>query len=346
MTSSSALDVLRELLREFVGDPHAIKLKSNISNIEDLWTLLSDNKLGNLLCENDQLFARQTAYKQSIWSVNAPALSTIFLLAPMFEKNCISYLFIKGPLLLRELYDDHFFRAATDVDLLVALRDFPRAATLLTDVGFRLEPGCESVYWRMFLGEQHYSPPTENLTVVDLHRYVRHPSGRATKLMKNFLEPALRQSIGSNWAAVPTHINLALLLVMYLLKGLMKYESVGYFLLDLAILLTRMDEETAWQLIVEAKERRLMLALCLSLRAVRMIAPLSPTLEEEAKRRQNTFVSEEDLFRRLVSPGQVRNWPRINALVNTCDHANDLFHSLAWEVGRKIAQRAYHARWF
>lgn len=346
MTSSPSLGELRELLREFVNEPRAKKLPNNTPNMEGLWALLIDNRLGNLLCENDQLFARQTAYKQAIWSVNAPALSTIFLLAPRFEENFIPYIFIKGPLMLHELYDDYFFRGATDVDVLVASRDFFRADTVLTEAGFTLEPGCESAYWRIFLGEQHYSPPTEELTTVDLHKYVRHPSGRAAQSMEKFLARTLRQSIGGNSAAVPTQINLALLLVMYLLKGIMKYESVGYFLLDLAILLTRMEEEALRQLIVEAEEQRLTIALCLSLRAVRMIAPLSPMLEEELKRRRSTFVSEEDLFRQLVLPGQARNWPRLKTIIKTCDHANDLFQALAWEVGRKIAQRAYHARWF
>jgi len=344
MASASSLDILRNLLRQFVLQRRAVELQNNVANIEELWTLLSDNRLCSLLRDDDRLFERQTAYRQSVWSVNAPALSTICLIAPLFEKDSIPHLFIKGPLMLHEVYQDYFFRPTTDVDVLVASNDFYRAGAVLAEAGFVLEPDCKRVYWRIFLGEQHYYPPHKTLTVVDLHRRVRHPAGPAT--MERFLDPVLRHKIGGRSVAVPTPVNLALLLVVYLLKGIMTYEAVGYFLLDLAMLLARMDERAVHQLIAEARERKLTLALCLALRAVRMIAPLSPLLEKEINGQKLSLMSDAELFRQLLVPGIARTWPRIRALIKTCDHVNDLAQAVAWEVGRKIAQRACGAHLF
>jgi hypothetical protein len=128
--------------------------------------------------------------------------------------------------------------------------------------------------------------------------------------MQKFLGPVLHQKIGARSVAAPTPINLALLLVVYLLKGIMTYEAVGYFLLDLAMLLARMDEGAVRQLVVEAKERKLMLALGLALRAVRMITPLSPLLEKEIREQGSTLMSDAELFRQLLVPGVARTWPR------------------------------------
>jgi hypothetical protein len=345
MTSSS-VNTLRDLLRQFITAGAAIELRNNRTEFEEIWALLEANRLCSILREDDRLFGRQTVYRRSVWSTNAPALSTIYLLAPLFEKESIPHVFIKGPLMLHDLYEDYFFRHSTDIDVLVARESFQRAATILEEIGFAIDPHCKSAYFKIFLGEQHYFPPSEKFTVVDLHQYVRHPSGPATKLMEKFLKPHLHQRIGRVSGAIPTSINLALLLVAYIVKGIMKYEAVGYFLLDLAILLKRMDGEATRELLAEAEKRQLKSALRLCLRAVNMIAPLSPLLEKEIMGRKLALMSDEDLFQQLTWPGEPRTWPRIHALVKTCDQATDLIQAFAWEAGRKVAQKASHARLF
>ena len=345
MTSSS-INKLQYLLRQFITAGAAVELRNNGTEFEEIWKLLEANRLCSILREDDQLFGRQTAYRKSVWSTNAPALSTIYLLAPLFERESIPHVFIKGPLMLQELYRDYFFRHSTDVDVLVARECFQRAATILEEVGFAIEPDCKNIYFRIFLGEQHYSPPSEKFTAVDLHKSMRHPSGPATKLMETFLKPHLHQRIGRVSGAIPTPTNLALLLVAYIVKGLMKYEAVGYFLLDLAILLKRMDDEATRELLAEAKKRQLKSALRLSLRAVNMIAPLSALLEKEITGQKLALMSDENLFRQLTCPGEPRTWPRIHALIKTCDQATDLIQVFAWEAGRKIAQKASHSHLF
>jgi hypothetical protein len=57
-------------------------------------------------------------------------------------------------------------------------------------------------------------------------------------------------------------------------------------------------------------------------------------------------MSDEDLFRQLTWPGEARTWPRIHALIKTCDQATDLIRVVAWETGRKIAQIASHSHLF
>ena len=139
---------------------------------------------------------------------------------------------------------------------------------------------------------------------------------------------------------------MALLLVAYLVKGLMKYEPVGCFLLDLAMVLKRMDEIDLRKLVVAARVQKSDAALRLCLRAVRKIVPLPPILEQSASDERRWPLSDEALFHQLVSPGTPSTWPRVKLLMRTCDRLEDAVKGIAWEIGRKVAQRAHHARLF
>ena len=164
--------------------------------------------------------------------------------------------------------------------------------------------------------------------------------------MESFLQTYDKQKIGEQLVFVPSIINMILLLVAYLIKGVMKHEAVGCTLLDLAMLLKRTDGRQTRELIAEAKARKLSRSLCFALRAVRLISPLSDVLEREIDKRAVSVMSDAELFRQLLLPGRARTWPRIKALVTTSDSAGDLAKAVAWEAGRKLAQKASDAGLF
>ena len=333
-------------MREFACRGHAIELPNDIDDINELWSLLEDNRLCNILCDDNRLLERQAEYRRSVWSNNAPAISTIYLLAALFEKHRVSHLFIKGPLMLGAIYDNYFFRHSTDVDVIVAPTNFSRASALLSEAGFNLDPHCRSAYWRWFLGEQHYAPPNAELTLVDVHKFVRHPSGyaMAMALAENAAKAHHTRDIGDKHVAVPNPVHAALLLIAYAVKGLMKSEAVGCFIVDLAIVIKRMDEAEILELIAAAEDKRLRSALYLSLRSVRMIVSLPPLLESKMSDLKQGIMSDQVLFQQFIRPVKLSTRQRIKLLVETCDRGRDAITCLAWEVGRKIAQQALHRR--
>src|SRR6476646_3191049 len=135
---------VRDLLREYALRRAPIDAGLKGPTLKACLRTIHKNRLANLLLLNDQTEAMINSYREAIWSTNSTALLTILHVLPVLENNQINYCIIKGPPLLKELYDDYFFRPATDVDILVQLFDFDRAAKHLREASFALRPACKS----------------------------------------------------------------------------------------------------------------------------------------------------------------------------------------------------------
>jgi hypothetical protein len=96
----------------------------------------------------------------------------ILRLVQKFSERRIEVILLKGADLRHRLYDDPAARLMDDVDFLIDRKDWPEAARLLSDMGFRrpfsyldLTPD----YWRFLERAVQYTPASEREFSLDLH---------------------------------------------------------------------------------------------------------------------------------------------------------------------------------
>ena len=92
----------------------------------------------------------------------------------LLQSEGVAVLALKGPALAKQLFGEVSARAAGDIDLLVSLRDVPRADRILrqaglkrTQPGFELSPGQRARYYQLKY-DYEYEKPNTNLAV-ELH---------------------------------------------------------------------------------------------------------------------------------------------------------------------------------
>src|SRR5207253_1468780 len=89
--------------------------------------------------------------------------------APSFEEAAVEFLILKGPALAHTVYPDPAWRYFTDLDVLVAPKDWRRACAVLEALGFkRGQPEPRPGFVERFGGAPSYHRPTG--VEVDLHR--------------------------------------------------------------------------------------------------------------------------------------------------------------------------------
>ncbi|MFC6743606.1 nucleotidyltransferase family protein [Methylobacterium tardum] len=258
----------------------------------------------------------------------------------------IPHVFIKSPLLTHDLYGDYFFRMSTDVDVLVTAADRTRALRVLDELDFRLNEECRTLYWRTFMGEQHLEPLRPDFLTVDLHTTIRHPAGYAPDLTRGILAGRTMTALGDGHVPVPNPSDAFLLAAVYLLKALLKYEPAGSHLLDLTVMHQRLDVEDARGITVLASARGLNRTTAFARDAVMaLLAPEIETVSSDAGPLR-CALGGDDLWTRLLAPSEAGPLRRARCVAASCDRLSGSLRAISWEIGRKLAQKAAHARLF
>jgi hypothetical protein len=166
---------------------------------------------------------------------------------PRLAEEGIRAVVFKGPFLNRQLHGDTFFRPTSDLDVLVARRQFAQAVRVLEEGGLRSISGQASSWWRYGLGEVHLRHPTGG--TIDLHHRVQQPGCPLARRSVDFLRAVPDfEMVGE--ARIPVlRPRIALLLsALNLLKGLMQREPSGDYALDVAAGMRALDQSELAQL--------------------------------------------------------------------------------------------------
>jgi hypothetical protein len=166
--------------------------------------------------------------------INSLGLTTLRKLMPAFKEAGIPALVMKGPLHQRDIYGTYFSRVSSDVDLLVPQRCFNRASATLKQMGYRLPDKFETIWWRQFLGEQHFVDSGNPLGVVDLHWKVQQPGCPAPRDLTEFFTYADEHLLGSTPIRTLSRTHATLLTAMSLVKAILNREPAGTHAADLA----------------------------------------------------------------------------------------------------------------
>lgn len=195
-------------------------------------------------------------------------LSTVTRLWPRLQAEGLQAAVFKGPVLQHQLYGEYFVRRAGDLDLLVAEADFARAGQILIDLGWRLAPPCRTLWWRLFLGEQHYLSDMPGRTTIDLHYRIQQPGSPAPRQAKDFLDHTISVAIGGVEVQTVSLCNAALIAAISIVKALLHRAPSLRHVADLGALFHRLSDDMRAELWERARAQGLTNTLNLGVRAV------------------------------------------------------------------------------
>ncbi|TPG16506.1 hypothetical protein EAH87_14910 [Sphingomonas koreensis] len=179
--------------------------------------------------------AESMAYgRQMATLLNTRALTTLRQIVPLLLADGLKPIVLKGPLRQQQLFSTPFFRASTDLDLLVPRREFARATMVLRNRGFALGAGCDSFWWRTFLGEAHLLAGNTSLCEIDLHHRVQQPGSPGPRDIAEFTSASDEQAIGSITVPVLSASSAWLLSCISFVKAVIHREPAGAYAMEVA----------------------------------------------------------------------------------------------------------------
>ncbi|MEK3991752.1 nucleotidyltransferase domain-containing protein [Robertmurraya sp. FSL R5-0851] len=100
-------------------------------------------------------------------------------ISSLFSENGIRSLFLKGPILAKELYGDISLRTSSDLDLLVELKDLSKVDKLLTEKGYVKDEYIQSILsdWKWRHHHFTYINPINNIKI-EIHWRLNPGPGR------------------------------------------------------------------------------------------------------------------------------------------------------------------------
>ena len=227
---------------------------------------------------------------------NAGALATVREVAKTLTDAGVEHVAFKGPIRQMALAQDVFERPVSDVDILVRQADFGRATNVLTGIGYKVSPLCDSPWWRTYLGEHHLSSKTPRRWAVDLHHRTQQPGCPRPRDQAALLRNPKWIEVGGQPIATFGDTSNFLNTVMSVVKGLSNHEPTGAHVIDLARQLHAANDEKRAGFERAAKEQGLTKSYAVSRRAVMAMTGLDvgPT--------RPWFVSDEKLLAMLLTP--------------------------------------------
>lgn len=244
----------------------------------------------------------------------------------------------KGPATLAALYGDGFVRPSTDIDLLVRKRDFRRAGAALERLGYRTPKGADTIWWRRFLGEQHYFSP--HGPSIDLHHLVQQPGCPSPRSLEGFFRSRAEAIPGGTGGAILSPLYSCLVACLSLAKAVANREPAGAYACDIAVYIAGCSGEERQQLVETARKERLYRTLCFGLRTASVLFGVGKNTRHVA--RVLKFLSDDDLVRLVLDPvgtGRPRFW-RTRVLMSLCDGPGAFGRELCWMMTARLASLA------
>lgn len=289
------------------------------------------------------------AFRQRALMINSVNLSTVQRVSAALDGASIGFVVLKGPLQLRALYGDYFARPSSDLDLLVDRRDYDRAADVLRGLGYAAAERCESRWWRHYLGEQHFQPPSRSLATVDLHHRVQQPGCPAPRELVSYIGNSDRTALGSAEVPVLSPVHACLLAAISFVKATFHREHALRYLGDLATQILAMSDHERHVLDVVARAQGIRHLLAFAWGCAVTLLPVS--LPAPPVGRTWRSLDRETLAAMVLSPEDAAiDWPkRRHLLWHLCDpigplgrggvYAAEVGFAAAAELTRIISRR-------
>ncbi|KAK0332232.1 hypothetical protein LTR94_025722, partial [Friedmanniomyces endolithicus] len=251
--------------------------------------------------------------------MNGANLVVMRRLASAIQAAPFKMLLYKGPLLQQIAYGNLFARPSSDIDVLVAPADYDKAAGLLQDLGFKLNPMTDTIWWRRFLAEQQFREGPDGLAI-DLHHRVQQPGCPLPRKPGRFLAEAAVYEVAGQGMSSFSLRHTILVAAISLVKALHHREPAGRYVSDVEALTSNLTDQQVSDLWQEARLQGLAHTLELAMRSVSAVFG-----RPEATRAVLPEISDTDLRQMLIDPDKVDTWVRRRRLLQSlCDRPIDI----------------------
>jgi hypothetical protein len=331
---------LHSLLREDVKWQH-------------LWLLAAANKLSIPLLRGlntsaaeplpEEFASAMRSTQEFIDVVNSRCLHTALAIADALQSEKIRALVFKGPLQQLRVYRDSYIRPSSDLDILVNDEAFIEAGRVLERNGFHLMEECDSLWWRVFLGEQHFASEDKSLSIIDLHRRIQQPGCPSPHRMEPFVRMQETVRVGEADLSVVSDESSFLISCMSLAKALIHREAAGHHVCDIAASIRYGRVSDLDAVLHEAREQRLLNTVLLGLRAASVLfrLPIDRTYDESVP----GWMSNHDFASLILMPWACDHCRprRLRLLYELADNkAVDFMKEAVWTIGAELGRRCLH----
>ncbi|MFT3722147.1 MAG: nucleotidyltransferase family protein [Hyphomonadaceae bacterium] len=284
----------------------------------------------------DSVLQTTARYRALTISLNGAHMVTLRKVVEALGTAGIDVIGLKGPVALAALHGDAFIRPSTDIDLLVRRKDFRRAGEVIKATGFMAPRGADTIWWRTFLGEQHYYG--QGKAPIDLHHRIQQPDCPAPRSLEAFWNERTHASVGNAQVPVLTRKHAALLSCMSIAKAVAQREPVGAHAWDIAAYLVSCTPEQLGALADAARSMGLLNTLRLGVRTARAL--FGVTVEGISIDNALAFVSDDDMPAIVLAPETTStvNSYRTRLLASLSDNLVDLTRNMAWAVAARTAR--------
>jgi len=256
----------------------------------------------------------ENGYRKFILAMNGLNLKSLSDIAILLRQGGVEYVLFKGPVGQHDAYGVYFQRPSSDVDILVDRRDFPQCRALLEQAGYALPAECDRIWWRSFLGEQHFFSVGQRRATVDLHHRLQQPGCPHPRNVRAFVtDVAIHQLNGVDIPCISL-IHATLLASLSFVKSLVQHCHAAAYLADFSALLLRLSPAERLELHRRAVAQdvehslRFALACAQSMFAVR-VPELPASIPVER-------LFGDDLTRAIFTPDDPAIvWPRLRQLL-------------------------------
>lgn len=313
------------------------------------------NKVGNLIHTYSEVFDAKQAvrlrsmiddYRRRTIRLNSATLGALLEVAEVLDEAGIPFAVVKGPLQQNVIYGSYFIKPSGDVDLLVAPQRFAEASAALGAIGFAVERRSRSLWWRIFLGEQHLVRARQPVATVDLHHRLGQPGSPGPRDTAAFLRNRVTTEFSGRPIPVLSAPYAALLVAVSIAKALFHREASGGYVCDLWRTLALMSAADQDNLSVMAQGQGLGPTLLLAVRAANVLigGSMATPLSANAARFLPS-ISDDDLIRHVVEPWDpALEWPkRRQVLWELCGrrmagYAREVSWATSSEIGRRLLE--------
>jgi hypothetical protein len=345
LTGGPELDLLARLLQRAVRPATSIESIPADIDWDAFLRIAQDNRLllvaarglqDSGLATPERVLKTIARYRALTVSLIGANFVTLRAVIEAFSAAHIHVINLKGPVALSALHGDPFIRPSTDIDLLVRRRDFKRAGEVLEANGFLTPRGADTLWWRTFLGEQHYY--AEGRAPIDLHHRIQQPGCPAPRSLEAFWTDRIHASVGKVQTPVLSPTHACLLSCVSLAKAIANREPAGAHAWDIGAYLAASCPNQQAALNEAARSMGLLNTLRLGLRAARAIFGI--TVVGMAVENAMPFADDEEIAAIVLAPdaAPVVKSHRTRLLVSLSDSSVELAKNIGWAVAARAAR--------
>lgn len=306
MTVSPELDLLVAALRvRFNPDAPPVPGPAHPDIVMAAMHLAVRNKLLLLLqaplrpIMTEQQAGYIETYRIQTIQMNSAIMRESVSISTAISNTNIEFIFMKGPIQQSLIYGEFFTRPSSDIDILARPSDYDKIYGILSSLDYHAT--SSSVWWRVFLGEQHMTRKAPPQVTVDLHYRIQQPGSPAPRSTQSYLAKPDRTSVLGTALPHLAAEDVPVLSAISIVKGLFNRESVGAHVADLYACIKADAPEQLNTFLTLASAQDLRGTALLALRIVSEVFGVKYHLSHEVDTMLPT-VSGPDLVRMALTP--------------------------------------------